>query len=345
MSVTASFLVPKRPPALQLLKTALATVLAWLVAGLIFPETLPVFGAIAALLVVAPSVNQSLGKALERSIGVIAGVIVGSVIGGLFGDRSFIVIVAIVAAIAVGWLVKLTPASAVQIPISAMLVLAVGSVTPGYAVDRIVETLIGAAIGVIVNVAIVPPVVLEPAERAVGALADQLADSLDTLAEVLTEPTSRVRLDEMLISARLLQPMLVNAEATVKAGEESLRLNPRRSRHRDRLGTLHELLPRLTRLTTRVRGMSRTVYDLYDDGLRAEATIGEIAVQLRRAAHDLRLLVRTEVELPEPEPLTDEFPALTAPLVITTPHPEHWILIGALMEDLRRVRADILDED
>ncbi|NQX13801.1 FUSC family protein [Microbacteriaceae bacterium VKM Ac-2855] len=345
MSVTASFLVPKRPPILQLVKTAVATVLAWLAAGALFPETLPVFGAIAALLVVAPSVNQSLGKALERSIGVIAGVIVGSIIGTLFGDHSAIVILAVVAAIAVGWLIKLTPASAVQIPISAMLVLAVGSVTPNYAFDRIVETLIGAVIGVLVNVAVVPPVALDPAERAVGALADELANSLESLADVLTNPTRRERLEEMLLQARLLQPMLVKAETAVKAGEESLRLNPRRSRHRERLGTLDALLPRLTRLTTRVRGMSRTVYDLYDDELRAEPTIGEIAVQLRRSAHDLRLLVQTSVELPEPEPLTDEFPMLTAPLVITTPHPEHWILIGALMEDLRRVRADILDED
>lgn len=345
MSMTASFLVPKRPPLLQLVKTAVATVLAWFAAGAIFPETLPVFGAIAALLVVAPSVNQSLGKAIERSIGVIAGVIVGSLIGSLLGDRSGIVIIAVVAAIAVGWLVKLTPASAVQIPISAMLVLAVGSVTPNYALDRIVETLIGALIGVVVNLVIVPPVALEPAERAVGALADELANSLDALADVLTARTERARLEEMLLQARLLQPMLVKAEAAVKAGEESLRLNPRRSRHRDRLAVLDGLLPRLTRLTTRVRGMSRTVYDLYDEELRAEPTIGEIAGQLRRAAHDLRLLVRTEVPLPEPEPLTDEFPALTAPLVILTPHPEHWILVGALMEDLRRVRADILGED
>ena len=30
--------------------------------------------------------------------------------------------------------------------------------------------------------------------------------------------------------------------------------------------------------------------------------------------------------------------------MIMTPHPQHWILIGALMEDLRRVREEITGE-
>lgn len=342
MRLTSSFTVTTRPPLLQLVKTAAATAATWIVASLVFPDTLPVFGAIAALLVVAPSVNQSFAKALERSVGVIAGVVVGSLIGTLLGDDSGVVLLAVVAAIVVGWAVKLTPASAVQIPISAMLVLSVGAVTPGYAVDRIVETLIGAAIGVIVNGSIVPPVILAPAEQAVGDLSIQTAASLDDLAGVLEEPARRGRLDELLIRARLLQTMVEKAEAAVRTGEESLRLNPRRSGHRDRLEALDAVLPRLTRTVIRVRGMTRTVHDLYDTDLVTEPTIADIAVQLHRAAHDLRLLVQTSVTVPEPEPITDEFPALTAPLVVMTPHPQHWILVGALLEDLRRVREEIV---
>jgi hypothetical protein len=35
---------------------------------------------------------------------------------------------------------------------------------------------------------------------------------------------------------------------------------------------------------------------------------------------------------------------LTAPLRITRPHPEHWLLIGSLMEDLRRIREEIVGD-
>ncbi|MWV48839.1 FUSC family protein [Rathayibacter sp. VKM Ac-2803] len=345
MRLTSSFTVATRPPLLQLVKTAAATVVTWIVAGLIFPDTLPVFGAIAALLVVAPSVNQSFSKALERSVGVIVGVVVGSLIGTLFGADSTIVLLAIVAAIAVGWAIRLTPASAVQIPISAMLVLSVGSVTPNYAFDRIIETLIGAVIGVVINGVIVPPVTLAPAERAVGDLTTQLAAALDDLADALERPVARARLDELLINARLLQTMQRKAEEAIATGEESLRLNPRRSAHRDRLVALDSVTPRLARIVTRVRGMTRTVHDLYDPDLVREATIADIATQLHRAAHDLRLLVQSSVAVPEPEAITDELPALTAPLVIATPHPEHWILMGALAEDLRRIREEIVGEE
>ncbi|SMH43967.1 Aromatic acid exporter family member 1 [Rathayibacter oskolensis] len=345
MRLTSSFTVASRPPLLQLVKTAVATIVTWILASLIFPDTLPVFGAIAALLVVAPSVNQSFSKALERSVGVIVGVVVGSLIGTLLGDESAIVLLAIVAAIALGWAIRLTPASAVQIPISAMLVLSVGAVTPNYAFDRIIETLIGAAVGVVVNGVIVPPVTLAPAERAVGDLTAQLAAALDDLADVLQKPVPRARLDELLINARLLQTMQRKAEEAIATGEESLRLNPRRSAHRDRLVALDSITPRLARIVTRVRGMTRTVHDLYDGDLVREPTIADIAVQLHRAAHDLRLLVQSSVAVPEPEVITDELPALTAPLVIATPHPEHWILLGALAEDLRRIREEIVGEE
>ncbi len=68
---------PQRAPLLHVAKSAVATAAAWIVADLITPGP-PVFAAIAALLVVQPSVNQSFAKAIERSIGVIAGVVVAS---------------------------------------------------------------------------------------------------------------------------------------------------------------------------------------------------------------------------------------------------------------------------
>ncbi|WP_347354600.1 FUSC family protein [Intrasporangium sp.] len=73
MRVTATFRANRRSPLLQVLKSAVATVAAWLLAGWLLPGPLPVFAAIAALLVVQPSLNQSFAKAVERTVGVIVG--------------------------------------------------------------------------------------------------------------------------------------------------------------------------------------------------------------------------------------------------------------------------------
>jgi len=344
MPIAPSIRTTSRVPLLQVVKTSVATVLAWVAAGLLFPQHLPVFAAIAALLVVQPSVNQSFGRAIERSVGVTVGVLIALGIGLLFGEQTWIVLLAVVIAIFVGWALRLTPPSANQIPISAMLVLAIGAASPGYAVERIIETLIGALIGLVVNALIVPPVAVAPAQRSVELLLEEVARSLERLARALRSPQSAAELESLMIEARLLRPMRESAQAALNQGEESLALNPRRSSHRAELVALHGLLGRLTAIVTRTVGMTRAFHDHYDESLQRDPTVRSIAVELERAAHDLRLLDRPGAPHDEPAQTTAELPALTSPLVVQRPHPSHWILIGSLMEDLRRIREEIVGE-
>lgn len=345
MRIPAAIRASQRSSLLQVVKSAAATIVSWLIAGWVFPGQLPVFAAIAALLVVQPSVNQSLSKALERSIGVIAGVVIAVVLGLLFGSPGWIVLLAIVVAMLVAWVFRATPGTGNQVAISAMLVLALGSNSPEYAFARIVETLIGVAIGIIVNAVIVPPVLVAPARRDLGLLGAELAASLDRLAAALPDPQTPARLQELMLEVRLLRPMKEAAEATIATGEESLTLNPRRSNHRDDLREMRALLERLTPIVTQTIGMTRAYFDHYDDSIGQEPAVAAIAEQLRRAGHDVRLAVQIADVTPEPETLTSAIPALTAPLVIRPPASQHWILIGSLMEDLRRIRAELLDED
>ncbi len=343
--MSAAIRAAKRAPLLQVAKSAAATIAAWLVAGAVVPGPLPVFAAIAALLVVQPSVNQSLAKAIERSIGVIAGVVIAMLLNLLLGTQNGTVLLAVVVAMLVAWAFKATPGTGNQVAISAMLVLALGSSSPAYAIDRIVETLIGAAIGIVVNVLIVPPVLVAPARRDIALLGGELAATLDRLADALPAVQPPARREELLLEARLLRPMKEAAEASVAAGEESLSLNPRRSAHRDELRAARALLDRLSPIVTQVIGMTRAYLDHYDDTLAEEPALGAIAEQLRRAGHDVRLAVQLAEVSPEPEPLTSAVPALTAPLALRPPSSDHWILIGSLMEDLRRIHGELRAED
>lgn len=339
MGITATFRATRRVPILQVLKSAVATIAAWLIAGWLVEGQLPVFAAIAALLVVQPSVNQSLGKAVERSIGVIMGVLIATGISLALGQNTWIILLAVVVAMLVAWALKMTPGTSNQVAISALLVLALGASSPEYALDRVLETLIGAAIGIVVNALIVPPVAVAPARSEVALLGGELAASVDRLADALEHPRSRTQLETLMIEARLLRPMRDASDAAIESGEESLTLNPRRSAHRDELVQLRELLDRLSPIVTQVIGMTRAFADHYDQSLHDEPTVRAIAEQLRRVAHDVRLAAR--VAEPEPEPITSETPALTSALVIASPKSDHWILVGSLMEDLRRIREEL----
>ena len=341
--MTSAVRSAKRGPLLQVVKSAAATIGAWMIAGWLIPGPLPVFAAIAALLVVLPSVNQSFTKAIERSIGVIVGVVIATGLSLLLGAQSWVVLLAIVVAMVTAWAFKATPGMGNQVAISAMLVLALGADSPQYAVDRILETLIGVVIGIIVNALIVPPVHTGPARRDLGLLGVEIAASLDRLAAALPVERSPQQLQEIMLEARLLRPMQVAAEASVSAAEESLTLNPRRST-RGEVAEMRALLRRLSPIVTQVIGMTRAYFDHYDDTLPDEPTVHAIAEQLHRAAHDARLAVQVADVAPEPETLTSAIPALTAPLRITPPASGHWILIGSLMEDLRRIREELIEE-
>ncbi len=339
MGITATFRAAKRIAFLQVVKTAVATVAAWLVAGWLVPGQPPVFAAIAAVLVVQPSVNQSFGKAIERTVGVILGVLIASGLSLAFGQSTWVILAAIVVAVFVAWAFKMTPVTSNQVAISAILVLALGAGRPEYPLDRVLETLIGAAIGVIVNVLIVPPVAVAPAREALVRLGTELAASVERLGYALEHPQTPAEVEALMIKSRLLRPMRDAADAAIAEGEESLMLNPRRSAHRRELAGLRHLLEQLTPIVTQVIGMTRAFADHYDDTLHDEPTVRAIAEQLRRVSHDIRLAVR--VAESEPAPITSETPALTSALVIAPPTSGHWILVGSLMEDLRRIREEL----
>lgn len=340
MRMTAAVRAAARAPLLQVIKSAVATIGAWLLAAVLVQGPPPVFAAIAALLVVQPSVNQSFAKAIERSVGVIVGVLIASLLGLAFGEATWVVLVAIALAFLVAWALRMTTGTTNQVAISALLVLALGATSPGYAVDRILETLIGAAVGIIVNLALVPPVALAPAREAVSALSEEVAASMERLAHALERPQSRAGLTELMIQARLLRPMVAAAETAIATATESLTFNPRGRRHRDSLALLHDSLLRLAPIVTQVIGMTRASFDRHEPDLADEPTVRAIAEQLRRAAHDVRRQASHASVQPD---RSETVPALTSPLVVRTPSASHWILIGSLLEDLRRIHEE-LDE-
>lgn len=344
MRMTAAVRSAKRAPLLQVVKSAVATIGAWLIAGWLLPGPLPVFAAIAAMLVVQPSVNQSFAKALERSVGVIVGVVIAVLLSLLLGPQNWVVLLSIAVAMLVAWALRASPGAGNQVAISAMLVLALGSSDPQYAIHRIVETLIGVAFALIVNALVVPPVLTAPARRDLGLLGTEIAASLDRLADALLSTQQPAQLHGLMLEARLLRPMQVAAEASIDDGEESLTLNPRRAA-RGEIAEMRELLDRISPIVTQVIGMTRAFFDHYDDTLADEPTVHAIAEQLRRAGHDVRLAVQSADIAPEASSETSMIPALTAPLQIKPPASGHWILIGSLMEDLRRIRGELVGED
>lgn len=342
MRLTAAVRASARDPLLQVAKTALATIVAWIVCDLLITDgPPPVFGAIAAMLVVQPSLNQSLTKGVERSVGVVAGVFLATGMGVVLGTSSWVVLLAVSAALVLSWALRLTSGSGIQIAITALLVLTLGASTPDYATIRIVETMIGAVIGIVVHLLLVPPVALAPARTALDLLGEETAEALERLADALVSRKTRPGRLLLLHDARRLHPLRDEATEAIDAAEDSLLLNPRAARYRGELGALRDTLDMLNKVGTQVRGMTRAYVDHYDEGVREEPLVVGISEELRRAAHDTRLKLRLAVPRTSPDALDDTQPALTEPLDTSAPQGMRWVLVGSLMEDLRRIRHEL----
>ena len=338
--MTGRFRLPKRAPLLQVLKAAAAAILTWFICLLIFPEQLPIFGAIAALLCVQESVDQSLTRGVERVVGVLLGVSVALGAGAMFGPQSWLFVAAILVSMTVGWLLRMTNPSTNQIAISALLMIALGGLSVGYGVERLVETAIGAIIGVGINAVVVAPVRTTPVHGAIRELIAHATVALRRLAEALEEPRDADWIADMLRTARALQAERDDVHQLLRSARESLRLNPRGARYKAILEADDALFGRLQPIVSQILGMTRALSDHYGPGLVGDPQVVGMAAEMRRAAHDLALLGRDDLAVKG----ATEPPALTAPYVIAQPHPEYWQLIGSLMEDLRRVRGRITGE-
>lgn len=338
--VTRSFVTTERQPLLQVAKTGLAAIAAWFVCTTIVPGDPPIFGTIAAILAVQENVSQSLTKGIERFAGVIVGVSVAIGAGLIFGTPSWLFLAAILVALITGWALRMTGPSANQIVITALLVIALGGQDIEYAAERIIETAIGAAIGIAVNAFIIAPVRTTPTNIAVTALVDHTADALERIATALKQPQTREAMDHLLQDARTLQTERESVHSQLRRARESLQLNPRGRRHRLLLQEDDDLFQRVQHVVTQVIGMSRALADGYHTDLVADPAVQGLATEMTRVAHDLRHI---GYFFTDHDNRTVEPPELTAPYRILTPNPDHWVLIGSLMEDLRRVRLRVAE--
>ncbi len=143
-----------RSAAYRAARMAGASVAAFLVAqalGLVDPP--PLVAALTALLVVQATAASTLVNSVQRVLSVVAGVALAVVFVSAVGLSWWSLFILVAVSIIVGQLLRLGP-HLVEVPISAMLVLGVGF-TAGAEVaglGRVVETLVGAAVGVLVNV-------------------------------------------------------------------------------------------------------------------------------------------------------------------------------------------------
>jgi uncharacterized membrane protein YccC len=250
-----------RIPGLRTAKATLAAVLAYVAADLLNTSDAPILAPLTALLVVQLTVYETVAQGIQRILSVLAGVLIAVAIAAFVGLSWWSLGAVVAVSLVLGRFLRLGPHT-IEVPISAMLVLAVGGAgAEGAAVGRVYETLLGAAVGMVVNFAIAPPVHVRPAGVAISDVADRLAEFLHGLATEMRGGWSRDAAERWLTEARSLGPFLSRADQSLARAEQSALLNPRGDEVRDAQPRLRTALTALEHCYILMRTMCREIFD------------------------------------------------------------------------------------
>ena len=211
----------------------------------------PVFAPLAALLGVQAAGAAALREALPRTLALLAG-------AGLAVATGVLVGLTVVSAAVVGGLsvlaarvLRLPAVAGAQVPLTALLLLALSGGDVRAAELRVLDGLLGLAVGALVAVLVVPPVQLRPVRRQVAQVARDAAELVDDLAQGVPDDVAEALAvsRRRLVRARRLDLEAEGVRALVAGGAESVRWTPYAVGARRRLERLDDAVAVLERAT------------------------------------------------------------------------------------------------
>ncbi|MDX3355912.1 aromatic acid exporter family protein [Streptomyces sp. ME01-24h] len=335
-------------------RATIAATISYVIAVHVSDEPAPLTAPLTALLVVQVTLYSTLTTGVRRVNSVVVGVLIAVGFSALVGLTWWSLGLIILAALVIGQFVRVDE-FVNEVAISAMLVLGVSQLT-AQAWDRVLETLIGAGVGLLLNVLFAPPVWVGTAGASIEDLARRMRHLLLYCAEELGSPTTVERAAARLHEARRLDQDVAEVDAALRRAEDSLRLNPR-----VREGLLSRVVLRTGLDTLEIcvvvlRVLARSLTDLAKRRGPGEPLFDrDVAVALEELfAHvggalvSFAILVTTQVSSNAEEAearLAAELAAARASrdkvadilLDRVRQHPQAWQLHGALLAEVDRI--------
>lgn len=245
---------------IQIVKTVVAAVAAWVIAKQVFELPQPFLAPWAALLVVHATVYRSFWKGAKQIAATVLGIVLAWAVGNTLGLDPVAIAVMLLAAYVIGrmpWMRdEATTAAA-----TALIVLTTGYSDEDHVlIGRLWDTAIGVGVGVIVNAVVWPPLRDHAAARAVAAVSRRVGDLLARVADEFGDECQIEHVDEWVACTQRIDEDVDEAWALVRQARESGRLNPRRDSAAVREpGAFGEVLERTEQALAEIRSMARTL--------------------------------------------------------------------------------------
>lgn len=284
-------------------KSTLAATVAWVISYYLLQAQSPAFAPFSAVLIMQVTVYQSLLQSLRYVGAVVTGVAVQAALGFLVGPGlPAFVLVAVVALIIGRW--PALGAQGSQVVTAAFFAFSTYiSATSDLAKvtelgQIILLVLIGCGVGVIVNVAVVPPMRYRSAEHSVRTLAHALCDLVSDMYPVLREgELDGERSSHWRTRAGQTEELISQARSGLRTARESLYYNPRRLLRRNQGRTTFEgygaVLDALERALYQVASLTRSIDKWQEEESRSYRSFLERYADFLEAISDITQVLST----------------------------------------------------
>lgn len=272
-----------QPRALLAVKTALAASVAWYLAPHIpfLDSHYSYYAPLGAVISMYPTLVRSVRTAVQAMAGLAVGA--GVAFSVLWLDVPGVVKVALAVGVGVvlaGW--RLLGEGRSWVPMTALFVLVLGGRNAdNYSVNYLVHVVLGAVIGTLVNLLIVPPLYLRDAGERLDALRDRVGDYLHGLADALNGDAAGER--DWQGDVTDLEETAGTVRSAVAQADESRKGNPRGRRaggevdqDYQRLRTLEHALFYVRDLTDLLRGFLERDDEDGDAAMQSARVTGEL---------------------------------------------------------------------
>ncbi|OPA74000.1 hypothetical protein BVG16_24860 [Paenibacillus selenitireducens] len=248
----------------HVVKTVLAAAISWSIASLMFGDHFSYFAPLAAVLTVQLTIADTMEKGLYRIFGVIIGVAVTVLVVPYVGQNFMGIVVVLLLGMGAATAFKLNPQIISQVGVSSVMVMSFQQ-AQGYASGRIIETIVGALVAVVIQIAIRP-------ENKVPSAVKRSSSICQKLAERMMQLSKRVSATYMEINSDDADVELMNWSRTLNdaycGAQKSLKYNLIYRKDSVKLSALQDQVDAVQRIIIAVSSVNYAVHEISTQHLR-----------------------------------------------------------------------------
>jgi uncharacterized membrane protein YgaE (UPF0421/DUF939 family) len=267
-------------------KTALAAALSW-DAVYFTGMKHSFFAPIAAIICLQATVEDSVLKGYSRILGIIVGVIIADLFSGFVGIHDWSIAILICTSLGLATILKFGKDALSQVGVTVLLVMTAGAGNFNYGIERIIETIIGALIAILVNMFIMPPDYTNKASKTVGKAKESLVLHLTDIAKSFKNEVSFVMAKELLKTSEKLHDDVRDAQKTADQAIHASKFNPFAKQRRSRMLNIIKQLQFLQQVYMITIEMQNIGLSYSDNEKWMKLTIFEFSKRIQKLADDV----------------------------------------------------------